>query len=728
MDIEKQSRPKGELQKLSERDINKIESEQVVSDPKYIIKELIENSLDANSTSITINLSSRNKYNKEIKEIQIRDNGDGISKEDFPKLCKRRFTTKTKSLNSFGYRGEALSFISQNCKLEVKSAKSGSSLGYCSQFLEGRMVEFENSGKFYKKVPMNKGTVISLTEIFFDNPVLRARLDIQKDSENVLELVWAFSLCHSNIIFKLFKDDMCIFTNKMMIKTENYEDYVVNLVEERLGYRMTHEDFGYKRITYSDGKDLYFNILFSRSNIPIKKKKIVLFYNGRKFKNKDLETHINIAYYRAANSINDVSRSYFFLGMFYDSSNELDKAIEIDTCSKKESIFIENISGIGALLGANLQNFIKELAGYRIYEDSSVNKQRSRRATAGNGKSQQQYDKHRHDPDSTLLTQYYSKTPEVSSHKVRSEREGDLCRSQVLTQFEDKEIQREESSDGRMEEEEVDEDRIVKMDNPLYTKHGEEYYKQLELNVSDRLNSFLKECSLVGILEALQMVVQYRSKLYVIKCEKLLPKWIKHDWLTKVTFSFKEKNRKTWDKEKFLELITKNFVSIGLLEEHKINNMITRFMQIESKGPNSENFGMKISIDSIELEPYEEFFNDLSLRRRSIVNNINKASVKEEFYNSIFFWAFCFKLIDSPAKKTLLDSLKILADFFCYFLLNYLKGKEPGDESWTNLEGFYQNILTDVKEGKTFIKGDISDALHSLVDLKKTYETFERCH
>lgn len=108
------------IRQLNKEEIEKLSSGQVVVSPLHIVKELLENSIDANSKKISVTLKSSSS-NKTISEISIQDNGDGIKKENFEFLCKTHYTSKLKGTSSFGYRGEALSFISRNSKVTIQS-------------------------------------------------------------------------------------------------------------------------------------------------------------------------------------------------------------------------------------------------------------------------------------------------------------------------------------------------------------------------------------------------------------------------------------------------------------------------------------------------------------------------------------------------------------------------------------------------------------------------------
>ncbi|KAM0685692.1 hypothetical protein COBT_003094, partial [Conglomerata obtusa] len=106
------------ITRLSDDVIARIAAGEVITSPYNIVKELIENSIDANCSIITIDIQTT------LSSLVIIDDGDGIDRKDFDKLCIRHYTSKFTgdmlTINTFGFRGEALSSISLSSKITVE--------------------------------------------------------------------------------------------------------------------------------------------------------------------------------------------------------------------------------------------------------------------------------------------------------------------------------------------------------------------------------------------------------------------------------------------------------------------------------------------------------------------------------------------------------------------------------------------------------------------------------
>lgn len=123
---------------LPQSTVRAIGSTSVISDPCSVVKELIDNALDASASSLLVEISQNT-----VDVIQIRDNGHGIPTEDHPCVCKHTFTSKIQTLDdlknvggtSFGFRGEALASVAEmsggvNITTHVASEVTGNCLKY----------------------------------------------------------------------------------------------------------------------------------------------------------------------------------------------------------------------------------------------------------------------------------------------------------------------------------------------------------------------------------------------------------------------------------------------------------------------------------------------------------------------------------------------------------------------------------------------------------------------
>lgn len=196
-----------QIRKLSDSVIKKICAGEVITRPYNVLKELLENSIDAEATCVSIRIS------KDVLSIEVDDNGIGIRKEDFPLLCKRNCTSKIQTeadlftIGSYGFRGEALSSIAEVSKVKVKSRPRDQEFGYTGIFNNDNLVEQNPIG-------MEDGTSISIKDIFFNNKIReKYYFKKTKELENMVDMVYSYCIKHPHIKFNLIvgeKSRFCI--------------------------------------------------------------------------------------------------------------------------------------------------------------------------------------------------------------------------------------------------------------------------------------------------------------------------------------------------------------------------------------------------------------------------------------------------------------------------------------------------------------------------------------
>ncbi|WP_207695274.1 DNA mismatch repair protein [Enterococcus sp. DIV0212c] len=196
----------GKIQELSEQLANQIAAGEVVERPASVVKELVENAIDAGSTQIDIFIEEAG-----LKTIQVIDNGEGIAKEDILNAFKRHATSKIHTrddlfrIRSLGFRGEALPSIASVSEIVVETAVSDEGEGSLVQMKGGTIEE-------HRPAALRKGTKITVSNLFFNTPArLKYVKTIQTELANVGDIVNRLALSHPNIAFRLVHDG-----NKMM--------------------------------------------------------------------------------------------------------------------------------------------------------------------------------------------------------------------------------------------------------------------------------------------------------------------------------------------------------------------------------------------------------------------------------------------------------------------------------------------------------------------------------
>jgi len=193
---------------LSEDVYSRIAAGEVIERPASVVRELLDNSIDANSTEITVIVK-----NAGIEEITVIDNGDGILKEDIPLALQCHATSKIEKISdlykidTMGFRGEALYSIQKIAKITISSNTDPSGLtpGY----------KISNSQKDFiiENIPFKKGTKVQVYDLFYNLPVRKRFLKSKITELNqIKKVVIDKSLANLNIKFKLISDNKIIFS------------------------------------------------------------------------------------------------------------------------------------------------------------------------------------------------------------------------------------------------------------------------------------------------------------------------------------------------------------------------------------------------------------------------------------------------------------------------------------------------------------------------------------
>lgn len=170
------------IKKLSPRLANQIAAGEVVERPASVIKELVENSMDAGATQLDVEIEAGG-----VKLMRVRDNGCGISADDLPLALSRHATSKIivlddlEAVSTLGFRGEALASVSSVSRLKLTSFDGKADSAWCAQ-VEGREMEANLSPAAHPQ-----GSTVEVRDLFFNTPARRKFLRTEKTEYNRIE-------------------------------------------------------------------------------------------------------------------------------------------------------------------------------------------------------------------------------------------------------------------------------------------------------------------------------------------------------------------------------------------------------------------------------------------------------------------------------------------------------------------------------------------------------------
>ena len=269
------------IQLLDDLTIQKIAAGEVIERPSSIIKELIENSIDANARNIVVEINDGGK-----SYIRVTDDGEGIEEDEIELAFKRHSTSKLKVIDdlnnifTLGFRGEALASVAAVAKVEVLTKTKNSSAGIHAFIEEGKI-------KSIDKVGTPKGTTMIVKDLFYNLPVRKKFLKSNlSEGNSVSDIVYKLALGNYNTSFKFIKD------NKTVLKTSTngiIKDNIYTILGRDITNGLISVDFDYKGVKivgYISNNNLY------RSN----RSHQYLYVNGRYIVNYGISNAIEHHY------------------------------------------------------------------------------------------------------------------------------------------------------------------------------------------------------------------------------------------------------------------------------------------------------------------------------------------------------------------------------------------------------------------------------------------------
>ncbi|KAK5002114.1 hypothetical protein LTR28_011815, partial [Elasticomyces elasticus] len=284
--------PPRRIRALHQDVVNKIAAGEIIVAPVHALKELIENAVDAGSTSLEILVKDGG-----LKLLQITDNGHGINRDDLPILCERFTTSKLKafedltSIGTYGFRGEALASISHIAHLTVTTKTQDSSCAWKAHYAGSKLTPAKpGQSADPKPCAGRQGTQITVEDLFYNVPTRRrAFRSASEEYAKILDLVGRYAVHCSGVAFSCKKQGdsssgLSVTSNASTIDRIRilHNSAVAN---ELVEFTAANERWGFK----SDG-------YISNANYSVKRTVLLLFINHRSVESSAIKKAVEHTY------------------------------------------------------------------------------------------------------------------------------------------------------------------------------------------------------------------------------------------------------------------------------------------------------------------------------------------------------------------------------------------------------------------------------------------------
>ncbi|EYE94013.1 mismatch repair ATPase MLH1 [Aspergillus ruber CBS 135680] len=257
--------------------VNKIAAGEIIVAPMHALKELIENAVDAGSTSLEVLVKDGG-----LKLLQITDNGHGIDRDDLPVLCERFTTSKLKefedlsNIGTYGFRGEALASISHIAHLTVTTKTAGSSCAWRAHYGDGKLVPSKPGQSAAPKPTAGRGgTQITVEDLFYNVPTRRrAFRSASEEYAKILDIVGRYAVHCAGVAFSCRKHgDSGVSISTPAVA--NTVDRIRQIHGSAVANELVEFKVGDDKLGFSSSG------LVTNANYHVKKTVILLFINHR---------------------------------------------------------------------------------------------------------------------------------------------------------------------------------------------------------------------------------------------------------------------------------------------------------------------------------------------------------------------------------------------------------------------------------------------------------------
>ena len=767
------------LSKLSDDIINTLDSNKTFTHLSTIVKELIENSIDAKASKISIKLLKGG-----LELIEVKDDGVGMNKETLEKLCLRFTSTKIESYNdlssleTFGFRGEALSILSYISTLTIISRDKNSEYGYQAVFINGKMDQKNN----IKSIVCNVGTVIQVQNIFYNNPIRTSYFLKNKNDEleDIINTAAKLAFHFINISFSLCTDNN---RNSVFITTGKNNNTDIDELELRknLANKLFNQDlsdgffkfdndendengldkknsgiaFNLKTIN-NTMKNFKFVCYHTKPSNYIKKSKLIIFINNRLVKINSLKKIFQDTYNKFL-----IKKGNFFAYLSISCPPEL---LDVNVKANKSEVFFQNEEQLLENFGNLLESVLREEINSKNYYAgeykgfNTENKKQNEILFDENKDKKNIYakDKIRVDNKNISIERYLALKKIDSKQKPRNiesneeenmdiesdnnnsnfnqinllqkkiDKENQLCFANIIL----KEIYQ----NLFLQEKDINDINTQKNKPNDESDENKDEIEEDENKINYTLNNIFKQGTYIGYIKNnFFITLQYQTSMYLINTRVLLQEYffyqilISHDgnnsYVENISLSsefFSLEKLFSFISEQFNDNIEKkNHADIMLQKIDYIKSNIIPTTKILTKG--IIEFDEKDIISGIKMVNF--FKNDKFIVFCLDYIPLIYFSIVEHIY---FFKEEKSNIQENKNINCIIDLIKIIS---YYYSLAYVEFLKKENEEFINI--FFRDIiLYDIKADKNFLlrkKLKPQEIYEKLIDTETLYTVFERC-
>ena len=767
------------LSKLSDDIINTLDSNKTFTHLSTIVKELIENSIDAKASKISIKLLKGG-----LELIEVKDDGVGMNKETLEKLCLRFTSTKIESYNdlssleTFGFRGEALSILSYISTLTIISRDKNSEYGYQAVFINGKMDQKNN----IKSIVCNVGTVIQVQNIFYNNPIRTSYFLKNKNDEleDIINTAAKLAFHFINISFSLCTDNN---RNSVFITTGKNNNTDIDELELRknLANKLFNQDlsdgffkfdndendengldkknsgiaFNLKTIN-NTMKNFKFVCYHTKPSNYIKKSKLIIFINNRLVKINSLKKIFQDTYNKFL-----IKKGNFFAYLSILCPPEL---LDVNVKANKSEVFFQNEEQLLENFGNLLESVLREEINSKNYYAgeykgfNTENKKQNEILFDENKDKKNIYakDKIRVDNKNISIERYLALKKIDSKQKPRNiesneeenmdiendnnnsnfnqinllqkkiDKENQLCFANIIL----KEIYQ----NLFLQEKEIIDINTQKNKPNDESDENKDEIEEDENKINYTLNNIFKQGTYIGYIKNnFFITLQYQTSMYLINTRVLLQEYffyqilISYDgdnsYVENISLSsefFSLEKLFSFISEQFNDNIEKkNHADIMLQKIDYIKSNIIPTTKILTKG--IIEFDEKDIISGIKMVNF--FKNDKFIVFCLDYIPLIYFSIVEHIY---FFKEEKSNIQENKNINCIIDLIKIIS---YYYALAYVEFLKKENEEFINI--FFRDIiLYDIKADKNFLlrkKLKPQEIYEKLIDTETLYTVFERC-